>query len=77
PSKLVFARAVFAFNTKDPVELALREGEIVAILGTVDPVTDVEGAWWRGRTRDGREGCFPRDYVQLLTAEKAEAKKVD
>ncbi|KAF8511423.1 hypothetical protein BU17DRAFT_69671 [Hysterangium stoloniferum] len=60
PSKLVFARADFAFNTKDSVELVSREGEIVAILGTAE--LGVEGAWWRGRTRDGKEGWFPSDY---------------
>jgi len=66
PNKLVFARAVYAFDTKDPVELGLREGEIVAILGTADPATGVEGEWWRGRTRDGREGWFPKAYVDII-----------
>ncbi|KAF8493594.1 hypothetical protein BU17DRAFT_103824 [Hysterangium stoloniferum] len=46
PSNLVFARPGFAFNTKDSVKLALRAGGIVAILGTVDPVTGVRGALW-------------------------------
>jgi peroxin-13 len=77
PSKLVFARAAFAFETKDPVELALREGEMVAVLGTTDPVTGVEGEWWRGRTREGREGWFPKAYVEVLgTPGTGEAKKV-
>jgi len=76
PSKLVFARAAYAFETKDPVELALREGEMVAILGTTDPVTGVEGEWWRGRTREGREGWFPKAYVEVLgNAGAVEVKK--
>ncbi|KIJ42346.1 hypothetical protein M422DRAFT_105884, partial [Sphaerobolus stellatus SS14] len=66
PSKLVFARAAYAFDTKDAVELGLRAGEIVAILGTTDPVTGLEGEWWQGRTRDGREGWFPKAYVEVI-----------
>ncbi|GJJ10069.1 hypothetical protein Clacol_004295 [Clathrus columnatus] len=78
PSKLVFARAAYPFETKDPVELMLREGEIVAILGTADPVTGVEGEWWRGRTRDGREGWFPKAYIEVLgNVGQKEPKKVD
>lgn len=75
PSKLVFARAAYAFETRDPVELGLREGEIVAVLGTADPLTGVEGEWWRGRTREGREGWFPKSYVEVL-GNPSESKKV-
>jgi len=33
-----------------------------------------EGEWWKGRTREGREGWFPRKWVEVL--ERRE-KKVD
>jgi len=71
PSKLSFARAVHAFATQDPVELALGKGEIVAVLSTLDPTTGAEGEWWRGRTRDGREGWFPRDFVEVIKPKEA------
>ncbi|KIJ49709.1 hypothetical protein M422DRAFT_28071 [Sphaerobolus stellatus SS14] len=78
PTQYVFARATYAFNTKNPVELGLRAGEIVAILRTTDPVTGVESEWWRGRTRDGREGWFPKAYVEIINGNPAqtEAKPV-
>ncbi|KAG8935660.1 Peroxisomal membrane protein PAS20 [Tulasnella sp. 418] len=71
PTSITFARALFAFDTKDQVELALNKGELVAILSTIDPVTGVEGEWWRGRTRDGKEGWFPRTYVEVIQQKSA------
>jgi len=71
PSKLQFARAVHPFATQDPVELALAPGEIVAILSTADPVTGVEGEWWHGRTREGKEGWFPRAFVDIIKPKEA------
>ncbi|KAF8323964.1 hypothetical protein DL93DRAFT_2039008, partial [Clavulina sp. PMI_390] len=66
PSKLSFARATYAFQTNDPVELSLAKGEIVAVLSTQDPTTGAEGEWWQGRTRDGRQGWFPASYVEVV-----------
>lgn len=84
PSQLTFARAVYPFTPapSSPHELALKENEIVAIMGKLDPRTGVEvdpridlaevggGEWWRGRTRDGREGWFPRKWVELIEGRK-------
>lgn len=66
PSKLVFARTIFPFASKDTLELALAKGDIVAVLTTLDPVSGAESEWWRGRTRDGREGWFPRTFVETI-----------
>jgi peroxin-13 len=86
PSSLTFARAVYAFTPSNPTELALKENEIVAITAKIDPrtgaVTDprveVDGEWWKGRTRDGREGWFPKKWVEVLQKRKPEEpKKVD
>ncbi len=79
PSQLVFARALYPFPASSPAELALTENEIVAITAKlingqeVDPRTAGDGGeeWWKGRTRDGREGWFPRKWVEIL-AKKAE-----
>lgn len=71
PSKLSFARATYAFQTTDPIELSLAKGEIVAVLNTQDPTTGAEGEWWQGRTRDGREGWFPASYVEVVKPKEA------
>ena len=87
PSTLSFTRALYPFTPSSPSELALKENEIVAIMGKLDPTTgmevdprlEVESEWWRGRTRDGREGWFPRKWVEILERRKPveEPKKVD
>jgi peroxin-13 len=87
PSTLSFARALYPFTPSSPSELALKENEIVAIMGKLDPTTgmevdprlEVESEWWRGRTRDGREGWFPRKWVEILERRKPveEPKKID
>ena len=74
PSNLTFARALYPFTPSNPAELALKENEVVAIMGKLDPSTglevdprlEVESEWWKGRTREGREGWFPKKWVQVL-----------
>ena len=87
PSTLSFARALYPFAPSSPSELTLKENEIVAIMGKLDPATgmevdpqlEVETEWWKGRTRDGREGWFPRKWVEILERRKPaeEPKKID
>ncbi|KAI0045252.1 hypothetical protein FA95DRAFT_1495751 [Auriscalpium vulgare] len=85
PSQLTFARALYAFSASTPSELSLSENEIVAIMGKLDPSTgvevdprlEVETEWWKGRTREGREGWFPRKWVEVLERKAPEPKKVD
>ncbi|KAF8189408.1 Peroxin 13, N-terminal region-domain-containing protein [Pholiota molesta] len=86
PASLTFARAVYPFTPSNPTELALKENEIVAITGKLDPRTgaevdprmEVDGEWWKGRTREGREGWFPKKWVEVLERRKPEeAKKID
>jgi peroxin-13 len=93
-SQLSFARATHAFNPQAPSELALKADDIVAIVAKLDPRTSmevdprllgeetgVEADWWKGRTRDGREGWFPRAFVQPIDrkkqSEKVEPKVVE
>jgi peroxin-13 len=74
PSLLTFARALYPFTPSSPAELELKDNEIVAIMGKLDPATgaeidprlEVDTDWWKGRTRDGREGWFPKKWVQVL-----------
>ncbi|KAG1831071.1 Peroxin 13, N-terminal region-domain-containing protein [Suillus variegatus] len=86
PSTLTFARALYPFTPSSPSELALKENDIVAIMGKLDPSTgvevdprlEVESEWWKGRTREGREGWFPKKWVEVLERRKPaeEDKKV-
>ncbi|KAI0000700.1 Peroxin 13, N-terminal region-domain-containing protein [Russula compacta] len=84
PSQLAFARTAYAFQASTPSELNLQENEIVAVMGKLDPSTgmevdprmEVETDWWKGRTREGREGWFPRKFVEVLERKAPEAKKV-
>lgn len=87
PSTLPFARALYPFTPSSPSELALKENEIVAVMSKLDPRTgtevdprlEVESDWWHGRTRDGREGWFPKKWVEVLERRKPvePPKKVD
>jgi peroxin-13 len=85
PSQLAFARAVYPFQASTQSELGLQENEIVAVMGKLDPSTglevdpriEVETEWWKGRTREGRQGWFPRKFVEVLERKAPEAKKVD
>ncbi|KAG6825709.1 hypothetical protein H0H93_000393 [Arthromyces matolae] len=87
PSTLTFARSLYPFSPTNQNELGLKENEIVAIMGKLDPRTgaevdprmEVEGEWWKGRTRDGREGWFPRKFVEVLEKRQPPdgPKKVD
>lgn len=42
PSQLTFARALYPFDASSPAELSLKENEIVAIMGKLDPATGAE-----------------------------------
>ena len=75
PSKLSFVRAIYRYDSSDPLELSLKQNDIVAILSKVDPQTGAESSWWRGRTRDGRIGWFPSTYVESLETAKEKAAK--
>ncbi|EJD43262.1 hypothetical protein AURDEDRAFT_114805 [Auricularia subglabra TFB-10046 SS5] len=66
PSQLAFARALHAFAARDTVELALQPGDIVAVLSAPQEMQQPGVEWWRGRTRDGREGWFPRAFVEVI-----------
>ncbi|EIW72433.1 hypothetical protein TREMEDRAFT_66886 [Tremella mesenterica DSM 1558] len=67
PNKLSFARAKWEFQGKEEWELSLGRDEIVAVLERRDGGKDgMEMGWWRGRTRDGRMGWFPGNYVEVI-----------
>ncbi|KAG6875358.1 hypothetical protein C0992_004186 [Termitomyces sp. T32_za158] len=87
PLTLPFARTLYPLTATNQDELGPKENEIVASIGKlnlrtgaeVDPCTDFEGDWCKGRTRDEREGWFSRVFVEVLERPRKpdEPKKVD
>ncbi|PWA00026.1 hypothetical protein BB558_001326 [Smittium angustum] len=62
-----FAVVLYDFRAENRAELNLKRGEIVGITSKVD-VWGNPSEWWRGKTRDNREGLFPANYVQIVNA---------
>lgn len=58
PSQLTFARALYPFDASSPAELSLKENEIVAIMGKLDPSTGAE--------------VDPRTQVSILLSSRSE-----
>lgn len=66
PKKLEFARSLYNFNPEDDkMELALKKGDLVAILSKNSP-TGEPSQWWRCRSRDGRIGFVPYNYLEMI-----------
>lgn len=75
PSKLEFCRANFDFVPENPqLELELRKGDLVAVLAKTDPMGN-PSQWWRVRTRDGRSGYVPANYLEVIPRPAVEAPK--
>lgn len=63
PKELTFAKAKYPFTPEDPSsnELALEKGDLVAVL---EEPADSE--WWYCRTRDGRMGYVPMQWLIVV-----------
>lgn len=46
--------------TEDESEISFEPGDIIRDVETVDK------AWWRGWSKDGRQGLFPANYVETI-----------
>lgn len=65
-SKIEFGRALYDFVPEnEQVELGLKTGDLVAILSKLDPMGR-ESKWWRVRSRDGKSGYIPGNYVEII-----------
>lgn len=75
PSKLDFCRVLYDFTpdaTVAGIDLAVKKGDLVAVLSKSDPVGN-PSEWWRCRARDGRVGYLPSPYLEGIQR-KGEAK---
>lgn len=53
-------RALYDYQAEDESEISFEPGDIIRDVETVDK------AWWRGRSKDGRQGLFPANYVETI-----------
>ncbi|KAJ8285468.1 hypothetical protein GJAV_G00027140, partial [Gymnothorax javanicus] len=53
-------RALYNYHAEDESELSLEPGDIISSVETVDK------AWFRGCSKDGRQGLFPANYVETI-----------
>ncbi|XP_036382715.1 drebrin-like protein [Megalops cyprinoides] len=60
PDGQLCVRALYDYQAEDDSELSLEPGDIISAVETVDK------AWWRGCSKDGRQGLFPANYVETI-----------
>ncbi|XP_077457618.1 uncharacterized protein LOC144074850 [Stigmatopora argus] len=53
-------RALYDYQAEDDSEISFEPGDIIRDVETVDK------AWWRGWSKDGRQGLFPANYVETI-----------
>ena len=51
--------AIYDYEAQGEEELNLKDGDIITV------VMKEDSTWWRGKL-DGKEGMFPRQYVEVL-----------
>ncbi|EKG22155.1 hypothetical protein MPH_00482 [Macrophomina phaseolina MS6] len=78
PTKLEFCRVMYDFtpdnsNAVQGVDLAVKKGDLVAVLGKTDPLGN-PSEWWRCRSRDGRTGYLPSPYLEVIQRRPPQAQ---
>uniref|UniRef100_A0A673CIM3 Drebrin n=1 Tax=Sphaeramia orbicularis TaxID=375764 RepID=A0A673CIM3_9TELE len=53
-------KALYDYQAEDESEISFEPGDIIRDVETVDK------AWWRGWSKDGRQGLFPANYVETI-----------
>ncbi|GME25371.1 hypothetical protein GTA08_BOTSDO02468 [Neofusicoccum parvum] len=78
PAKLEFCRVMYDFtpdnaNAVQGVDLTVKKGDLVAVLGKTDPMGNAS-EWWRCRSRDGRTGYLPSPYLEVIQRRQPQAQ---
>ncbi|KAK7173485.1 hypothetical protein R3I93_003338 [Phoxinus phoxinus] len=60
PERLLRVRALYDYQAEDENELSFEPGDIISDVETIDK------AWWRGFSKDGRQGLFPANFVETI-----------
>ncbi|KAJ5664609.1 hypothetical protein N7462_011422 [Penicillium macrosclerotiorum] len=75
PSKLDFCRVIYDYSPEtqesNGIDLAVKKGDIVAVLSKSDPMGNAS-EWWRCRARDGRVGYLPGPYLETIQRRPAQ-----
>nr|XP_020450255.1 drebrin-like protein A [Monopterus albus] len=53
-------RALYDYQAEDESEISFEPGDIITNVETMDK------AWWRGWSKNGRQGLFPANYVETI-----------
>lgn len=76
PRKLDFCRVLYDYTPAQQqsvgIDLAVKKGDLVAVLGKTDPMGN-PSEWWRCRARDGQVGYLPSPYLETLQRKPAQA----
>ncbi|KAL4957863.1 endoplasmic reticulum Oxidoreductin 1-domain-containing protein [Aspergillus filifer] len=76
PSKLDFCRVLYDYTPESQetngIDLAVKKGDIVAVLSKSDPMGNAS-EWWRCRARDGRVGYLPGPYLETIQRKPQQA----
>ena len=74
PSKLDFCRVLYDYtpdpqvaSTQPSLDLAVKKGDLIAVLSKTDPISGQPSQWWRCRARDGKVGYLPAPYLEIVT----------
>lgn len=80
PTKLDFCRLMYDYTPEtqesNGIDLAVKEGDIVAVLSKSDPMGNAS-EWWRCRARDGRVGYLPGPYLETIERRPAQQAITD
>lgn len=76
PSTLEFCRALYPFVPENPaIELELNKGDLLAIISKKDTSGNASD-WWRVRTRSGKTGYVPANYLEVISRQTDTTKPV-
>ncbi|KAK2810150.1 hypothetical protein FQN50_003120 [Emmonsiellopsis sp. PD_5] len=76
PAKLDFCRVLYDYTPESQntagVDLAVKKGDLVAVLSRSDPMGS-PSEWWRCRARDGSVGYLPSPYLETIQRKRQQA----
>jgi len=80
PTKLDFCRVLYDYSPEtqesNGIDLAVKKGDIVAVLSKSDPMGNAS-EWWRCRARDGGVGYLPGPYLETIQRRPAQQAITD
>nr|CAG8530825.1 11282_t:CDS:2 [Entrophospora candida] len=65
-ANLEMCQALYDFRGETPIELTFQRGDIIAIMSKVDDTWGQPSQWWKGRLRNGEQGFFPANHVEII-----------